>query len=100
VSGDFNAAEDNPAIVALTRGDALLRDTFRPLHPDEASSGTFHGFTGTAGAAKIDAILATPGWRVQDAAIVRLSRAGRYPSDHFPVTAVLDWPVSGKPGEE
>jgi endonuclease/exonuclease/phosphatase family metal-dependent hydrolase len=94
VTGDFNAGEDNPAIVALTREGKLLRDTFRVLHADEASAGTFHGFTGTPGPAKIDAVFATSAWQVKEAAIVRSTDAGRFPSDHFPVTAVVDWPAA------
>jgi endonuclease/exonuclease/phosphatase family metal-dependent hydrolase len=95
VTGDFNAGEDNPAIAALTRSGRLIRDTFRALHVDERSAGTFHGFSGKAGSRKIDAVFATPDWRVKEAAIVRDSREGRYPSDHFPVTAVVDWPAGG-----
>lgn len=94
VTGDFNAAEDNPAIATLTRREQLVRDTFLVLHADEQSAGTFHGFSGTAGAGKIDAIFATPEWRIEEAEIVRASRDGRFPSDHFPVTAVVDWPAA------
>lgn len=97
VTGDFNAGEDNPAIAALTRHGKLLRDTLRVLHSDERSAGTFHGFSGKAGAGKIDYVFATPDWRVEEATIVRVSDDGRYPSDHFPVTAVVDWPPATAP---
>jgi endonuclease/exonuclease/phosphatase family metal-dependent hydrolase len=100
VTGDFNAGEDNAAIAALTRDGQLVRDTFRAAHADEASAGTFHGFTGTAGSRKIDAVFATPEWRVEAAEIVRASQNGRFPSDHYPVTAVVDWPAAdGTHGE-
>ena len=36
---------------------------------------------------KIDYILVTPDTEVSDATIVRTNRDGRYPSDHYPVTA-------------
>jgi len=87
VTGDFNAGESNPAAVAM-RGS--FRDTFRLLHPDTAEAGTFNGFTfGQTTGDKIDFVFVEPGVEVLDAAIVRTSRGGRYPSDHFPVTARL-----------
>jgi endonuclease/exonuclease/phosphatase family metal-dependent hydrolase len=87
VTGDFNAGESNPAIRPL--GEAGLVDTFRVLHPDVEEVGTFNGFNGDLAGEKIDGIWVTPGWQVIHAEIDRTSRGGRYPSDHFPVTAVL-----------
>ncbi|MHC4349089.1 MAG: endonuclease/exonuclease/phosphatase family protein [Planctomycetota bacterium] len=87
VTGDFNAGESNPAVRPLA--DAGLVDTFRVLHPDVEEAGTFNGFTGSRGGEKIDGIWVTPDWDVIHAAIDRTNSGGRYPSDHFPVTAVL-----------
>jgi endonuclease/exonuclease/phosphatase family metal-dependent hydrolase len=90
--GDFNAGEDNPAFRALLSSDSAggrLHDTFRILHPDAPETGTFHAFRGDRTGDKIDAILASPEWRVLDAGIVLLREGGRYPSDHYPVTATL-----------
>ena len=85
VTGDFNAGEDNPAAIAMR---ASFVDTFRALHPDAKEAGTFNGFKpGQTTGDKIDFVFAEPGTEVLDAAIVRGSRDGRYPSDHFPVTA-------------
>ena len=85
VTGDFNAGEDNPAAVAMRTSFA---DTFRLLHPDAAEAGTFNGFKfGQTGGDKIDFVFVVPGTEVLAAEIVRSSRDGRYPSDHFPVTA-------------
>jgi endonuclease/exonuclease/phosphatase family metal-dependent hydrolase len=91
VTGDFNAGESNPAFRALTSPAAAagLRDSFRLRHPDISVAGTFNGFAGDSTGEKIDAILVSSGWDVVEAAIVRLAPGGRYPSDHFPVTAVL-----------
>ena len=90
VMGDFNAGEANPAFAALTASNRVpLRDTFRALHADSAAVGTFHGFDGGTAGEKIDAILAGPAWEVRSSAIVRAASDGRYPSDHYPVTAVL-----------
>lgn len=93
--GDFNAGEDNPAYRALLSPDpeqpaaTRLYDTFRAAHPDAIGTGTFHAFTGDRTGDRIDAILASPEWRTLEATIVRLNEDGRYPSDHFPVTATL-----------
>lgn len=91
-TGDFNAGETNPAVTTLTAprdgGPPLLVDAFRVRHPDERTAGTFTAFKfGETGGDKIDYVLVPPGTEVLDAAIVRTSRANRYPSDHFPVTA-------------
>jgi endonuclease/exonuclease/phosphatase family metal-dependent hydrolase len=87
VTGDFNAGESNPAIRPLHA--AGLVDTFRVLHPEVEEVGTFNGFNGDRAQEKIDGIWVTPGWQVIHAEIDRTIHGGRYPSDHFPVTAVL-----------
>lgn len=97
VLGDFNAGEDNPAFGSLVEGTGL-RDAFRAVHPDASEAGTFNGFEGRVDGDKIDAILVSDGWCVEAAAIDRTSRAGRYPSDHFPVTAVVRPADRGSPG--
>lgn len=99
VTGDFNAGELNPAYRMLlgdvapdaTGGRAELRliDTFRAVHPGAEEVGTFNGFGRGAGLDKIDGVLVTSGWTVHDADIVRTRYGGRFPSDHFPVTARL-----------
>ncbi len=88
--GDFNAGEDNPARLLLVTGPRpALLDTYRVVHARSAGEGTFNGFVGDTSGARIDAVLVSRDWRIRDAAIVRTQRDGRYPSDHFPVTAVL-----------
>ena len=79
------AGELSPAAVASPR----LRDTYRVVHPTDTLVGTFNGFTGARDGEKIDHILVSGGWTILDAAIVTISAAGRYPSDHFPVTATI-----------
>lgn len=94
--GDFNAGEDSP-VLAYLRGEKPLErrnpiplvDTWRVVHPDDPDSGTVSRFTGSREPYKIDAILATPRSRVLDARILRTHQDGRYPSDHYPVTAHL-----------
>jgi endonuclease/exonuclease/phosphatase family metal-dependent hydrolase len=87
VTGDFNAAPNNPAFMALLE-EGQLHDTFRKVHPDETDVNTFNGFGRPLGL-KIDGVLVTDAWEAKDAAIVRTQVDGRFPSDHFPVTATL-----------
>jgi endonuclease/exonuclease/phosphatase family metal-dependent hydrolase len=97
VTGDFNVGEDNPALRALVApGDgapAPFVDTFRVRHPDATEAGTFTGFKpGQTHGPKIDYVLVQPGTDVLSADILRTSRRGRYPSDHFPVVARVRLP--------
>jgi endonuclease/exonuclease/phosphatase family metal-dependent hydrolase len=88
VTGDFNAVPQSPAFTALL-GTGQLMDTFAAVHPDETSVGTFNGFGRAPNSAKIDGVLVTDHWRVEEAEIVRTQDDGRFPSDHFPVTATI-----------
>jgi len=94
VTGDFNAGEDNPAITYLTGRDSPLGsppvqlvDSFRILHPEEKTVGTFNSFKGENDGDKIDYVFVLPGTQVKEAAIVRDNQGGKYPSDHYPVSA-------------
>ena len=103
VIGDFNAGADSPPYTALVAKEPPLLDTFRAAGPAaRPEEGTFHGFSGKPGAARIDWILAGGAFEVLSAEVDRFHRDGRYPSDHFPVTAVLRVSVSDaakiKPG--
>ena len=97
VTGDFNAGERNPALAVLVgKGDQAppFVDTYRVLHPDDATVGTFTGFTmGNTAGEKIDYVLVQPGTEVISAEIIRTSRNDRYPSDHFPVAAAIRLPA-------
>lgn len=91
VTGDFNAGEANTAVATMTAGGAFV-DAFRVLHPSETTVGTFTGFkAGQVTGDKIDYIFVQPTVRVLSAAILRTSRDGRYPSDHFPVVATIQF---------
>jgi endonuclease/exonuclease/phosphatase family metal-dependent hydrolase len=88
VMGDFNVGPLDPARVPLN--EIGLRDSFVDVHPDQARMGTFHAFTGKSESDKIDAILINKAWRVTDAEIITTHRGNVFPSDHYPVSAVLD----------
>jgi endonuclease/exonuclease/phosphatase family metal-dependent hydrolase len=101
VTGDFNAGEDNPAVMAMTQpkvsGGPAFVDTFRLRQPDATEVGTFTGFEfGRLSGPKIDYVFVQPGTEVLDAAIVRTSDNNRYPSDHFPVTARIRLTPAGR----
>lgn len=90
VMGDFNAGPQDPALTILRgAGPQALADAHADLPPGPGS-GTFHGFTGDPGPERIDMILHGPSFAVAGATIDRRHRDGRYPSDHFPVRALLD----------
>jgi endonuclease/exonuclease/phosphatase family metal-dependent hydrolase len=86
--------EDNPAYAVLVRPDrpGAIRwiDSYREVHaerrPDEAS---FHAFKGAITGSRIDFIFHTAEWSATASDIIRTAKDGRYPSDHFPVSAVL-----------
>ena len=89
VMGDFNADESNPASVRLRQGPPPLVDTFRVVHPEAKVVGTFGGFKGRRDGGKIDHIYVLPGAEVKSAQILHEQVDGRWPSDHYPVTAVI-----------
>lgn len=95
VMGDLNVNEDNAAFTALADAAAdghALRDSYREVFPVRGiREGTFNGFTGASFGARIDHIFHSDALVAQSAAIVRTDFAGRFPSDHYPVTATLGY---------
>ena len=89
ITGDFNAGEDNQAIKILLK--AGFEDSFRKIHPDVKEASTYHAFKGGTKGDKIDYILCTKDFKVSGAEINRTNRNGRYPSDHFPINALLEF---------
>jgi endonuclease/exonuclease/phosphatase family metal-dependent hydrolase len=87
LTGDFNAPAGGK--VYLTLAD-ILRDAWNASAERAGPEGTFHGFTGKPGPARIDWILFRGNWKVTRAETVTFERNGRFPSDHFPVLAVLE----------
>lgn len=87
VSGDFNAGEDNTAIKNIL--SAGLVDSFRKLHPGEKDVNTYHAFEGTVTGDKIDFIFCSKELKIYGAEILRNNKEGKYPSDHYPINAVV-----------
>jgi len=86
--GDFNAPAGGEAYRLLA---ATLQDSWDAAAEKEGPEGTFHGFSGKPGEARIDWILFRGPWKARRASSVTVNDGGRYPSDHFPVFAELDW---------
>jgi len=85
--GDFNAIEESApmtAFVAANYQSAVA--TFAPLN----TLGTFNGFKEADGGRRIDHIMYAPDFIPHDAQILDDCFDGIWPSDHFPVTAVLE----------
>jgi endonuclease/exonuclease/phosphatase family metal-dependent hydrolase len=96
VTGDFNAVQYSPPYKALLgEADAPLRlvETFKEAHPKPTTQDfTFNNFTGQNDRAdRIDWILRSEQLATVKAEIDRTNDNGRYPSDHYPVEAVLQW---------
>jgi endonuclease/exonuclease/phosphatase family metal-dependent hydrolase len=95
VTGDFNCDEGSPPYEALVGEGAdglVVTDAYRAVHPrKEAAEGTFHAFGGEVSGARIDWILHSTHFETVSSTIDRTAEDGRFPSDHFPVRAVLRW---------
>lgn len=100
--GDFNAGEKSPTIRFL-KGETVvldgeektppmaLLDSFRIVHPDMEDVATFQGFKPhNPKNGKIDYIFVTPNLKATEAEIIRTTNdAGRFPTDHYPVRAIM-----------
>jgi endonuclease/exonuclease/phosphatase family metal-dependent hydrolase len=94
VTGDFNAdagSEPYRTLIGSSASAATrLTDTFRAVNSTIPNgTGTRHGFLGGHGGPRIDWILASSAFRTIDADIDHTRSGISFPSDHFPVTAVL-----------
>ena len=101
VMGDMNCGEHSPAI-RFMKGEPMtldgqewnspypLADSFRAANPDAADVGTFTGFK-APGKEKIDYIFISPDLKTLSAEIIRTQQDDRYPTDHFPINAVIAW---------
>lgn len=98
VTGDFNAEPDNLTMTYLLGaakiGDMqtpfVLKDAWLELHAADPESTTHHSFMGGAtGGIHIDYVMYGPGITTKSAEIIRTHDGDVYPSDHYPLTAVL-----------
>jgi len=89
--GDFNATEINPALKKLQR--AGFTNAFLSLHQANQNRGTFHPWNGKAKPMRtIDHIFYQGNFSVKKAWIERHHEGSKWPSDHFPIVAILETP--------
>jgi len=91
LTGDMNCDAANKAVHTLIEGG--WRDTYEAVHGTADPGHTFHEFQGPAHASeigKMDWIFVRGSARILGAEIVTDSRDGRFPSDHYFVTADLE----------
>jgi len=102
IMGDFNSGENSAVIRYMLGKENFFRsknpdhknrlpmkDSFRSVHPN-GMGGTFHMFWGKSFGPKLDYIFVSPDTPVKAANIIRSNINGRYPSDHFPITADIE----------
>jgi endonuclease/exonuclease/phosphatase family metal-dependent hydrolase len=90
ITGDFNSGEGSRPYQFLVGGNLI--DTFRSAHPTRTEEeSTFTAWKGRLIGNRIDWVLCSPNFRVLSAEIDRTNDQGRYPSDHYPVTATLNY---------
>lgn len=102
-TGDFNATETNPGVAYLIGQEVELaggagpekwanplRSTFLELHSEVEDRRTFNGWRGDKrGKHMIDHVLVSKEWVVKKAWIDYFQKDGIWPSDHYPVAAVI-----------
>jgi len=91
LTGDFNADKTSETYrTLLGQGtNPPLRDSLREAGCPPEMEGSFHGFGAEASPQAIDWILISSGFKVHSAGVDRTVQAPRYPSDHYPLWAVL-----------
>lgn len=89
LTGDFNSPAGGPVHTVLTQ---RFRDAWVEAGERLGPEDTMHGFTGFAAPGRrIDWVLFRGEVRVSRVETITDSVGGRYPSDHFPVLAEVDW---------
>jgi endonuclease/exonuclease/phosphatase family metal-dependent hydrolase len=90
IAGDFNSGEGSKAYRSLVGGNLI--DTFRIAHPIRTEKeSTFTAWNGRLIGNRIDWVLCSSNFQVLSSKINRTHENGRYPSDHYPVTATLGY---------
>lgn len=87
LTGDFNCTPDSETVGLLQR--AGLRSAYEASKGGTAVGRTFHGFEGEENGEPIDYIYIMGDASVESVRVDRALYDGRYPSDHYPVTAII-----------
>jgi endonuclease/exonuclease/phosphatase family metal-dependent hydrolase len=96
ITGDFNDEPGSTCYTSLLSGragtaDLPMADAMRAVHApgNEREEGTRHDFWGGHGGPRIDWIVTSPSVQVVSAQIDHNKDGIRFPSDHFPMEAVV-----------
>lgn len=91
VTGDFNAGTDSSSYLYLV-GDGGFQDTwYEAAERENETLGSFTGYTkADGGDHRIDWVLKKGEVKAVKAGVIPTLIDGQYPSDHYPVTAVLE----------
>lgn len=94
VIGDFNSAAESSGAYDTLVGSGVFHDTWKTAAQQLTPAyDTFPNYKDPVlGGTRIDWVLATPGITSLKAAINTFTLAGRYPSDHAPVQALIRLP--------
>jgi endonuclease/exonuclease/phosphatase family metal-dependent hydrolase len=91
LAGDMNCDFRNPAIEIFKTGGWI--DTYAAVHGTEDPGFTYHEFVGpgfVSDIGKMDWIFMRGSLKAQQAEVIRHSRDGKFPSDHYFVSATLN----------
>ena len=94
ITGDFNTTEDGQPyaeLVSARGGDRLpILDSFRVANPQRGpDESTFSRWVGHRKGSRIDWVLHSREFTTLQSVINYTNEGGRYPSDHYPVQAIL-----------
>jgi len=91
-TGDLNGGHESEWYKVLANSDGVLTDTYNEVPHPYATGGSFNGFGASLARNEIiDHIFATKHFTAQKWGILTDSYHGKYPSDHFPVMAVISF---------
>jgi endonuclease/exonuclease/phosphatase family metal-dependent hydrolase len=88
LTGDFNTDAGSEPYGVLTK---VLQDSYTAVSQPKGPTGTFHGFSGTPGKARIDWIFFRGQLKPVSVETITTSIDNRYPSDHFPLMTIFEW---------
>lgn len=89
--GDFNAKPDSKLIQRFKNGKYIGRRfiAVQEVNPELYKKTTMGSFKGREEGRHIDYIFVTEEFKVESMEIVKYSKDGKYPSDHYPIVAEL-----------
>lgn len=94
ITGDFNTDEDKAPYAALVNAEGFsgtkLIDSYRVINPERSpNEASFSRWVGVRKGTRIDWIIHSPDLVTRNATINYTQDGGRYPTDHYPIEAVL-----------